>query len=130
MAYDAAFASIPKAFAGYTSTAKTTTAQTNSSTGITDLYTAGSSGSRIDDIWIKAASTTTAGMVRFWLYDGANYTMFYEVAVSAITPSGTVKTFEQSLTNLGWCIQSGSKICFSMNNAEAIGCIVTRAGDF
>jgi len=130
MAYEPSFASTPKAAAAYTSTAKTTIAQTSSATGITDLYTAGSNGSRIDDITITCAAASTAGMVRFWLYDATNYTMFYEVFVLAVTPSATVKAFTSSLTNLGWCIQSGWKLCISTNNAEAVAVVVTRAGDF
>ena len=130
MAYDANYASNPKAAVAYTSTAKTGIAQTSSPTGITDLYTAGTSGSRIDDIVITCADTSTAGMVRFWFFDGTNYTMVREVPVNAITPSGTVSAFTSTLSNLGWCIQSGWKICISTNNAEAVAVVVTRAGDF
>ena len=130
MALDAAFASTPKAAVTYTSTAKTTIAQTSSATGISDLYTAGASGSRIDDIIIQCAAASTAGMVRFWFYDGSNYTMIREVPTTAITPSGTVAAFTATLSNLAWCLQTGWKLCISTHNAEAVGVIVTRAGDF
>jgi len=130
MAYDPSFASTPKAAVAYTSTAKTGITQTASATGISDLYTAGSAGSRIDDILITFAAASTAGMVRFWLFDSTNYSMIYEVPVSAVTPSSTVKAFSSSLTDLAWCIQSGWKLCVSTNNAEAVTIAVTRAGDF
>ena len=130
MSLDAAFAATPKCAVAYTSTAKTTIAQTNSATGISDLYTAGASGSRIDDIIIQCAATSTAGMLRFWIHDGTNYTMIREVPITAITPSVTVQAFTATLSNLAWCMQTGYKLCISTNNAEAVGVIVTRAGDF
>ena len=130
MSLDAAFAATPKAAVAYTSTAKTGIAQTASATGISDLYTAGANGSRIDDIIIQCAATSTAGMLRFWIHDGTNYTMIREVPITAITPSGTQQAFSTTLSNLAWCMQTGYKLCISTNNAEAVGVIVTRAGDF
>jgi hypothetical protein len=130
MAYDPSYASVPKAAVAYISTANTGIAQTSSPTGITDLFTPGSAGGRIEDISITFAGTSTAGMVRFWFFDGTNYTMIREVYVSPITPSGTVPAFSTTLSNLGWCLQSGWKLCVSTNNAEAVAVIVTRAGDF
>lgn len=52
-------------------------------------------GVRIDQIEIKAEATTTAGMVRLFIsFDtGATWNLWREVAVTAITPSATVKAF-------------------------------------
>ncbi len=52
--------------------------------------------------WISvettAASTiTSAGMLRFYIWDTANYRLFREIQVTAITPSATVK---------GWSLQA------------------------
>lgn len=91
--------------------------------------TAGSVGSRIDDIAIKAAVPTTAGMVRFFHYDGTNTRLLKEINVSAITPSATVQAFESLLYNLGWCFQPTHELRVSTEKAEAINIHITRGGD-
>ena len=123
--------------AQYASTARTAIAQATSAntnrdgTGtIATVFTAGASGSRIDDVTITAVGTTTAGMVRLFLHDGTNARLLREVAVSAITPSGTVAAFTASLTNLALVLQSGWSLRASTHNAETFNVCVTRAGDF
>lgn len=51
-------------------------------------------GFLIDYIHIQAIVATTAGMVRLFLDDGVNVRLWKEIAVSAITPTATVKAFE------------------------------------
>lgn len=62
---------------------------------IVTIFTAGNDGSRIRKITITALSTTTAGMVRLYIYDGTNYALWKEIPVTAITPSGTVQAFQE-----------------------------------
>jgi hypothetical protein len=57
------------------------------------VLTAGAQGTLVTLIRVIAAGTTTAGMIRFYLYDGANYHFYAELPVSAITPSATVQAF-------------------------------------
>lgn len=57
------------------------------------VFTGGSNGSRIDRITVTATSTTTAGMVRFFIDDGTNVRFWKEIPVTAATPSGTVQAF-------------------------------------
>ena len=123
--------------AQYASTARTAIAQATAAntnrdgTGtIATVFTAGASGSRIDDVTITAVGTTTAGVVRLFLHDGTNARLLREVAVSAITPSGTVAAFTASLTNLALVLQSGWSLRASTHNAETFNVCVTRAGDF
>jgi hypothetical protein len=57
------------------------------------------SGTVIDLIRAIATGTTTAGMIRLFLFDpntGLNK-LYDEIAVSAITPSATVKAFQAEL---------------------------------
>lgn len=63
------------------------------------VATAGASGSRIEEIVIEATGTTTAGIVRLFLHDGTNARLWREVAVTAVTPSGTVLAFTASVRN-------------------------------
>lgn len=85
MATDPSFA-VPKTWAGVTTTADTafTTAPTNYLT----LVTAGTSGSKIDQIRIQQLVTATICVCNFWLYDGTNNRIFE----STILNGGTVTT--------------------------------------
>jgi hypothetical protein len=125
------------ASAQYASTAKTAVAQISTAntardgTGtIATVFTAGASGSRIDDILITATGTTTAGVVRLFLHDGTNARLWKEVLVSAITPSTTVSPFSSTLNSQALVLQSGWSLRASTNNAETFNVLVTRAGDF
>lgn len=106
------------------------------------VYTAraaanGGKGARIDGITICATGTTTAGMVRIYV-DNGTARLIREIAVSAITPSGTVKAFTipasegadaNGFLALGLILQPGDILKASTHNAETF---VVRAmgGEF
>jgi hypothetical protein len=115
-----------------TAQAQVSTANTNrNGTGtIATVFTAGSNGSRIDDIYITATGTTTAGVVRLFLNDGTNTYLFDEILVTAITPSTTVSVFQAVLLNPAIVLATGWSLRASTNNAETFNIQVTRAGDF
>jgi hypothetical protein len=115
-----------------TAQAQVSTANTNrNGTGtIATVFTAGSNGSRIDDIYITATGTTTAGVVRLFLNDGTNTYLFEEILVTAITPSTTVQVFQSVQLNLSLILANGWSLRASTNNAETFNIQVTRAGDF
>ena len=112
--------------------AQVTTANTNrNGTGtIVSVFTAGSSGSRIDDIFIVSTGTTTAGVVRLFISDGTNIRLWQEILVSAVTPSTTVAVWSSSLLNQALVIPSGYSLQASTQNSETFNILVTRAGDF
>jgi hypothetical protein len=58
------------------------------------IYTAGSDGAFVHRVWAKAIVTTTAGMLRFYLYDGSAYFLLHEEPIPAITKSATVPAWE------------------------------------
>lgn len=61
---------------------------------LADIITGGTFGTRIDRVTFMATSTTTAGLLRLYIYDGSSATRLWrEVPVTAVTPSGTVATF-------------------------------------
>lgn len=116
-----------------TATTSVSTANTNrNGTGtIATVFTAGSSGSRIDDIFIVATGTTTAGVVRLFINDGTTSWLWQEILVPAITPSTTVQVFSASLLNQALILATSSwSLRASTNNAETFNILVTRAGDF
>ena len=127
MSTSAQYAATPR-----TAVAQVTTANTaRDGTGtLATVFTAGASGSRIDDLAIVAAATTTAGMVRLFLHDGTNARLWKEIAVSAVTPSATVAVFSSALNSQALILQSGWSLRASTHNAETFNVLVTRAGDF
>lgn len=127
MGTSANYASTPRAAFGQVTTANTNRDGTGT---IATIFTAGSSGSRIDDIVIQATGTTTAGMVRLFLHDGTNARLWAEVPVSAVTPSGTVQAWTSQLLNLSLILANGWSLRASTNNAETFNILVDRAGDF
>lgn len=81
------------------------------------VITAGTNGTRIDRIRIQATVTTTAGMVRLFLYDGANYFALQETVVTAITVGANTAAFNAEITYgdarplllpSGWSIRAGT----------------------
>lgn len=127
MAITAQYASTPRTAVAQVSTANTARDGTGT---VATVFTAGASGSRIDDITITAAATTTAGMVRLFLHDGTNTRLLREVAVLAVTPSATLAAFTSSLSNLALILQTGWSLRASTEKAETFNVFVTRAGDF
>lgn len=65
------------------------------------VLTAGSYGTRIHRITMKATVTTTAGTIRLFIHDGSAYFLWREFVVPAITVSATVPAFEFTLELLG-----------------------------
>lgn len=110
------------------------TANTNrdGSGTLTTCFAAGSSGSVAFSCTIFAHSTTTAGMVRLYHYDGTNTYCFAEIPVSAITPSGTVQAFKAdvNLADFGFTcpLPANHAIKASTHNAETFA-IHIRGGD-
>ena len=94
------------------------------------VLTAGTKGTLVELIRVKATGTTTAGMVRLFLHDGTNARLYDEISVSAITPSATVESFDAEVVPTkplvmptGWSLRA------STHNAEEF---VVRAtgGDY
>lgn len=127
MSISANYAATPKAASVLVSAANTNRDGTGT---LATVFTAGASGSRIDDITIQAITTTTAGMVRLYLHNGTAAFLIAEVPVTAITPSGTVAAFVAVLRNQAIVIPTGWSLRASTHNAESFHVSVTRGGDF
>jgi hypothetical protein len=97
---------------------------------VVTIVTAGSNGSLIELIRVKAIVTTTAGMVRIFLNDGTSTRLYKEISVTAATPSGTVQAFEAEYEPTDPLIlPSGWSLRASTHNAETFNIIVT-GGDY
>lgn len=132
MSTSAQYASTPKCGVGQVSVANTNRDGTGT---IVTVFSAGASGSRIDAIDLKAVGTTTAGMIRLFIHDGANARLLTEVPVTAITPSGTLPSWEAQLnTNtmtqvLPLVLPTGYSLRAATNNAETFN-VIALGGDF
>lgn len=88
MATSPVFAVTPRVGAVSIATADSSyTAPTNVGTLITGV----AAGTRISEIVVKCAATSSAAIVRIFLYDGSTYWLFDEVTVAAATGSATVQ---------------------------------------
>lgn len=94
------------------------------------VLTAGTKGTLVELVKVKATGTTTAGMIRLFLHDGANARLYDEILVSAIVPSGTVASFAaEYIPTKPLVLPTGWSLRVSTNNAEEF---VVRAtgGDY
>lgn len=97
---------------------------------IVSVITGATNGTRVDDIYIVANATTTAGVIRLFISDGTNIRLWQEILVTAVTPSTTVQVWSYTLLNQALLLKSGWSLQASTNNAETFSVFVTRAGDF
>lgn len=89
---------------------------------IVDIVGTGSGARKIDRVEITAEATTTLGLVRLFIWNGTDYRLWREVAVTAITPSGTVAAFRSeidlSFAGQVLVLESTHKLGFAPHNAE------------
>lgn len=96
MATTAQYAATPRIGSATLTTADTSlTAPTTVST----ILTAGASGTRIDYIDIQGVATTSSGLINLFVYDGANYILWAQVPVIAVTSSTTAPAFQATMSS-------------------------------
>ena len=118
MAADPVFAVTPRISSVNVATANTNRDGTGT---VATLITGASTGTRVAEIVCQARVTTTAGMVRIFLYDGTTYRFFDEVAIAAATVSASVKGTRVSTLYNNLVLPSASwSIVVATHNAESI----------
>lgn len=126
MASTPSFVSTPRIGMAQVSAANTNRDGTGT---IVDVLTGVAAGTRVLEVTVTGTGTTTAGMVRFYLYDGTNTRLLSEVQVSAITVAASTKAFTQSVTFDNLILPSASwKLQASTHNAETFN-VFALAGD-
>lgn len=100
---------------------------------IVDVKTAGARGSSVSTVGIAAVGTTTVGFIRFFLHNGTAWRLLDggEVAVSAITPSGSIAAFTATWTpaNAPLLIPTGWKLGAATHNAETFN-LIAKSADY
>lgn len=129
MALNPQFASTPRLEFIQIATANT---NKDGSGTIANLFTAGSSGSRVEEIIIKAVGNTTAGQIRFFVNDGSSNRLIWEVDVPAQTGTGINQTFSIILgaeSFLPLILKPNQSLRVSTHNAETFN-VFAIGGDF
>lgn len=126
MAAAPVFAATPRCAAGALSAAN---ANRDGTGTVVTVFTAGSSGSKIEEVRITPAATTTAGMVRLYLHDGTTYTLLGEHAIAAATLSASVASTTTSIVYDNLILPNGWSLRASTEKAEAIK-VMAFGGDF
>lgn len=105
MATAPSFAVTPRIGAVSIATADSSyTAPTNVGTVLTGV----AAGTRIAEVVVKCAATSSAAIVRLFLYDGTTYWLFDEVTIAAATGSSTVQQTRVSVTYNNLILPSAS----------------------
>ena len=100
---------------------------------IADLLTAGSNGTIVNRVTMRARVTTTVGVIRLFIKISSTYYLFEEVLVTAITPSTTVAVWSGASTlitaALPLSLPSGYKLSCSTHVAENF-VVVAHGGNY
>lgn len=97
---------------------------------VVTLYSAGSAGGRVEYVRVCAQGTTTAGMVRLFVYDGSTYFLWAEIPVTAAVPSGTVQCFTaEYVPTKPLVLPTGYSLRATTHNAESFT-VAVHGGDF
>lgn len=100
-----------------------------------DVITGATSGTRVDRVVVTGNGTTTAGMVRLFIYDGsANTRAWREVVVTAITVAASTAAFTATLTSPDpltplLVLPNGYVLRASTHNAETFD-VIAHGGDY
>jgi hypothetical protein len=128
MSVDPVFASTPNVGAAQVS-ATADTSLIATTTYVTP-FTAGASGSKVEEIVFQGVGTTLAGVVRVFIYDGSAVHLIWEEAVTAVTSSTTAATyrtarqFDNLILEAGWTLRVTSAV------ANQLVAVNVFAGDF
>jgi diphthamide biosynthesis methyltransferase len=133
MSTSAQYASTPKVGVALLTTADTSlTAPTTVGT----VFTAGSSGSRIDYIEVMGVATTVAGLINLFIYDGTTYSLWQQIPVLAVTTSTTTPSFVAGLASnsnaniMPLTIPTGSSLRATTTVAQTGVKVIAYGGDF
>lgn len=82
-------------------------------TNIATPFTAGASGSQVNEIVVEGLGTTSAGVCNIFLYDGTTYNLFDQFVVTAVTSSTTAAAFRLSKSYANLFLKTGWSVRFT-----------------
>jgi hypothetical protein len=128
MATSPSFAATPIISGIATGTTASTTPFGTPSAPVT-VYTAPSTGARIDEIDIVGLGTTSANMIILYIYNGATYWPIKTILTTATTASATVNAFQTTITFQNLMLTNASySIRAAIYGADTSGYMITALG--
>jgi hypothetical protein len=125
MATSPQFAATPRIGLAQVSAANTNRDGTGT---VVTVLTGASAGTRINEVVVDAAVSTSAGMVRIYLHDGTSARLFDEFPIASTSASASVPTARVARTYDNLVLPSASwSLRASTHNAEAINVIALGA---
>ncbi len=130
MATNPAFATTVNVNSGLTNATLDTslTAPTN----VTTVFTAGASGSKIEEITAVGVGTTVASNLNIFRYDGATYNLIDQFAVSAVSSSTTAVAYYNTKRYFNLFLKSGDtlRITNTVAGNQSMIKVTVFGGDF
>ena len=130
MATSPQFITTPKIGAASVSTANTNRDGTGT---IATVFTAGASGSKIEEVVVQATNDPADSTITLFIYDGANYWLFDEIdignpAAASTTVAGyrTYKTYENLVLPTGYSLRAAITVALTAGVAN----VFALGGDF
>lgn len=109
-------------------TISTAAANNRTGTSASVVFTAGASGSRVEEVRMKAQGTTTAGTVRFYVHNGTTFFIISEQAYTSNTASSSNPSQEYTLQFSNLILPSGYSLRANIDSGTWD--IVAFGGDF
>lgn len=127
MATNPSFIGTPRIGVGSLTTGQTARASGTTS-NVVDIFTAGSSGSRILELVVKADDNPADSCVVFWLHDGSTNYPFDEIDLGdPAAGSATVASYRNLLTYANLVLPSGWKVQASITATPTAGTVKAYA---
>lgn len=124
MAVAPQFASTPKIGIGVISTSNNNFDGTGT---VVTVMSAGSSGTKVNEIAVQAAGTVTAGVVRIFINNGTTNFLFDEFQITATMPSSSVTAYRSYKAYENLVLPTGYSIRASTSNSESFNVIALGA---
>ena len=94
------------------------------------VLTAGTNGTRVEEIDIVGTGVTVAGLIRLYVYDGTSYWLRTTVIVPVVTPSATQPNYEYVLTFQNFVLGTGKSLVVTSTVASQLANVIALGGDF
>lgn len=112
-----------------TPTAVTSRANITGTTNLTLVDTAGTNGTRVSQIYIRAKGNTAAASVFIWIYNGTTSFLYDEFVVTAVTASNTAEAFNATKYYDNLVLPSGYSLYASTTIQQDYN-VIAFGGDF
>jgi len=101
-------------------------------TNVTTVVTAGSSGTKIEEIVVQGVGTTAAGVLNIFRYDGSTYHLVDQFLITAVTSSTTAVAYRSNRTYENLMLESTDtlRITVTVSGLQSLLKVTCFGGDF